>query len=243
MVNNKNKGGVKPPLCIMGTAPSLVETPFGDETVEIWGVSTLLNNPQVERIDVLFEMHPERWWRQPAVLDYLSEAKQKIYMQDHYDEIPNSVKFPYDEVRKKFYLDVMGDNLYVTTTITWMILLAIEQGYTDISLYGIHMAHETEYAYQRSSCSWALGIIHGYMLQGLPYKLFIAGGELMKAQYEYGYDEPTKLMEYLNGRVAGLREGIKGAETEITRLRERQLRTEGAISESRAILEKVAGYK
>ena len=239
------KGGAKPPLCIIGTASSVAETPFGDETVEIWGVSTLANKwPGIERLDQVFELHPERWWKQPNCLDYLSELKIPVWMQDHYDEIPESRKYPREEIKEMFYLDCMGPNLYVTNSITWMILKAIYDGYTDISLYGIHMAHETEYAYQRSSCSWALGIIHGYILQGLPYKLYIAGpSEVLKAEYEYGFDEPTKMMEYLQGRVAGLKDGIKGANDQITNLNERRLRTEGAVSEANHILAKLAGYK
>lgn len=240
----KTEGGVKPPLCILGTAPSLEEAPYGDETVEMWGVSTLVNNPKCERVDVLFEMHPDRWWRQPAVLEYLSELKQPVYMQDHYDEIPTSKPYPRDEIKKRFYLDCMGPNLYVTNSITWMILLAIHQGYTDISLYGVHMAHETEYAYQRSSCSWALGIIHGFIVQGLPYRIHIAEeSEILKAQYEYGFDEPTKLMEFLQGRIQGLKAGITDAGKQIDGLRERQLRTEGAVSESKFMLDRIAGYK
>jgi hypothetical protein len=238
------QGGRKPPLCIIGTAPSVVETPFGDETVEIWGVSTLANKwPGIERLDQVFELHPERWWKNPTVLDYLSELKIPIWMQDHYDEIPESRAYPRDEIKQKFHLDCMGKNLYVTNSITWMILKAIYDGYTDISLYGVHMAHETEYAYQRSSCSWALGIIHGYILQGLPYRLYIAeDSHIFKAEYEYGFDEPTKMMEYLQGRIQGLKGGVKGAEDEIAKMKERQLRTEGAISEAKHIYSKISGY-
>jgi hypothetical protein len=241
---NNKQGGIKPPLCILGTAESLKDAPFGDETVEMWAVGTATAHKACERADRAFEMHPKRYWGQPAVTERYSNFDGPVYMQDHYDEIPNSVSYPYEEVKERFHLDAMGDNLYVTNTITWMILLALYEGYTDISLYGVHMSHETEYAYQRSSCSWALGIIHGFILEGKPYRLYIAEqSALLKAEYEYGYAEPTKAMQYLQGRISGLKAGVKEADRKITDLTERKLRTEGAISEAHAIYEKLAGFK
>ena len=244
MKNTEKRGGVKPPLCIVGTAESLKEAPFGDESVEIWAAGTAIARPECERADKVFELHPRRYWGNPAPLERYSEFDGPVYMQDHYEEIPNSVKYPHDEIKERFHLDAMGNNLYVTNTITWMLLLAIYEGYTDISLYGVHMSHETEYAYQRSSCSWALGIIHGLMLAGEKYTIRIAEqSSLLKAEYEYGYDEPTKTMQYLQGRLDGLKAGVKEATTQITNLEARKLRTEGAISECRHIYDKIAGFK
>ena len=239
-----NAEGRKPPLCIVGTAPSYVETPFGDDTVEIWAISTAVVREGFERADRVFEMHPRRYWGNLNVQERLNDFKGPVYMQDHYEEIPNSVKYPYDEVREKFYLPVMGDNLFVTTTMVWMLLLALHEGYTDISLYGVHMAHETEYSYQQSSCSWVLGIIHGWILEGKPYKLYIhEDSELLKARYEYGYGEPTRQMAYLKKRVEGLKEGIKRADAQITDLQRRKYMTEGAISEAKNIHDVLAGFK
>jgi len=241
---SKMQGGHKPPLCILGTAESLSEAPFGDETVEMWAAGTAIAFPACERADRVFELHPRRYWGAPNVMERYVEFKGEVIMQDHYDEIPNSVAYPYDAIKKQFYLETMGPNLYVTNTITWMILLAIQEGYTDISLYGVHMSHETEYAYQRSSCSWALGIIHGMILSGKPYRLHIAeASAILKAEYEYGYDEPTRTMQYLKGRLDGLSAGVKEAETNIKSLNERKLRTEGAISEAKHIYEKISGFK
>lgn len=248
--NIKNKqGGIKPPLCILGTADSLAEAPFGDDSVEMWASGTAIAFPACERADKVFELHPRRYWGSPAVMERYIDFDGPVYMQDHYDEIPNSVAYPHEEIKKRFHLDAMGNNLYVTNTITWMILLAILEGYTDISLYGVHMSHETEYAYQRSSCSWALGIIHGRIIDGATvngqkYRLHIAeASSLLKAEYEYGYDEPTKAMQYLQGRLQGLKAGVSEATIKIDNLTERKLRTEGAISEATHIYEKLAGFK
>ena len=243
------KAGGRKPLCIVGTAGTCGDAPYdmeidGNFVYDVWAINTALVNPAVKRVDTVFEMHPKRYWGLQAVTDRLNDFEGRVIMQDHYDEIPESEAYPLEAIKKKYHLDVMGDNLYVTNTITWMILQALEEGYTDISLYGIHMSHETEYAYQRASCSWVLGIIHGWILEGKPYKLTIPEeSSLLKAEYEYGFDEPTKAMQYLKGRMEGMAAGIKEADSQINALQARKLRTEGARSEAKHIFEKLAGWK
>jgi len=241
----------KKPLCIIGTAETSKDAPYDlklegedDYMYDIWGINTALTKPDVTRMDVCFEMHPKRYWGQLPVQQRLNGFEGRVIMQEHTDLIPKSEAYPYDEIKKKYYIDAMGENLYVTNTITWIILMALEAGYTDISLYGIHMSHNTEYAYQRASCSWILGIIHGWILDGKPYKLYIPSeSELLKAEYEYGYDEPTKMMEYLKGRQAGMRAGIDQADSQIRSLEISKWKTEGALSEAKLIHDKAAGWK
>ena len=236
------------PLCIIGTASTSGDAPYDlkidDEYMyDIWGINTALVKPDVKRLDVCFEMHPKRYWGLLPVMQRLNDFDGKIVMQEHNPEIPKSEAYPYEAIKKKYHLDAMGENLYVTNTITWMILMALEEGYTDISLYGIHMSHATEYAYQRASCSWVLGIIHGWILDGKPYKLTIPKeSQLLKAEYEYGFKEPTRTMEYLQGRQEGMKKGIDEVNEKINSLTASKLRTEGALSEAKHIYEKVAGW-
>lgn len=249
MSGTKKAQGRKP-LCIIGTASSCGDAPYeevesdGSYTYDVWGINTALVNKKVLRMDVCFEMHPKRYWGQQMVTDRLNDFGKRVVMQDHYDQIPKSEAYPREAIKEKYHLDVMGDNLYATNTVTWMILQALEEGYTDISLYGIHMAHETEYAYQRASCMWILGIIHGWIIQGLDYKLTIAEeSQLFKAEYEYGFDEPTKAMQYLQGRKAGMQAGIDQANSQIESLQISKWKTEGALSEVVHIHDKLAGWK
>lgn len=250
MKDNKKTQGPKKPLCIIGTAPTCKDAPYDmqlDETeyvYDIWAINTALVNPDVKRVDVVFEMHPKRYWGLQVVTERLNDFGGRVIMQDHYDQITKSEAYPYQAIKDKFHLDVMGENLYVTNTITWMMLMALEEGYTDIELWGVHMAHETEYAYQRASCSWVLGIIHGWILEGKPYKLTIPEeSQLLKAEYEYGYAEPTKAMQYLKGRMDGMEAGIKEANSQINNLNISKWKTEGAVSEAKHIYEKLAGWK
>jgi len=239
----------KKPLCIVGTANSSGAAPYdeeinGEPIYEIWAGGTAQAKDDVKRIDRLFEFHPRRYWGQLVVTERLRSFEGPVYMQEHYEEIPNSVAYPYEEVRKRFYHPVMGDNLYVTNSITWIILLAIYEGYRDISLYGVHMAHETEYAYQRSSCSWALGIIHGMQLMGEDINFHIhEDSQILRAEYEYGYGEPTKQMEYVQGRINGFKAGIQQAQNEINAKQISIYKTQGALEEAKNMYDKLAGFK
>ena len=133
MSETKKAKGRKP-LCIIGTASTSGLAPYeeiesdGSYTYDIWGINTALVKDDVKRLDVCFEMHPKRYWGQQAVTERLKEFEKPVYMQDHYEQIPNSISYPREAIKKKYHLDSMGDNLYVTTTMVWMILFALEEG-------------------------------------------------------------------------------------------------------------------
>jgi hypothetical protein len=243
---SKQEGAQKRPLCILGTAGTLGNAPYDIDLYEMWGCGPTQVHPECKRIDVLFEMHPQRYWGSVAVKNRLNDFNGPIYMQDHYDEIPNSVAYPREEVKREFYLPeaMYKDTLPVTNTITWMILKAIYDGYTDISLYGVHMAHETEYYSQQPSCSWALGIIHGYMKCGKISRLYIPEeSELLKTRFEYGYEEPWHAIKYCQDRAKGMKQGIEQAKKQSNDLKEKILRTEGALMEADNMRKYLAGLK
>lgn len=234
----------KKKLCILGTAETMKQAPFEDDSFEIWGMSSLTNNPECKRIDRAFEFHPRRYWGQLPVLMRFEKVQCPIYMQDHYDEVPTSVRYPYEEVREMFHLPVMGDHLYVTNSITWIILLGLYEGYKDFALFGVHMSNDIEYGYQQPSCSWALGIIHGKMLAGEPYTLDLPKeSSLLKARYEYGYEEPSELMILIEARRDGLKAGVEKTSKEMASLQQSKLHTEGALQEAEYWRKRVMGYR
>jgi len=236
----KNRKGV----CILGTAETMKEAPFENDEFEIWGMSALTENEDCKRLDRAFEFHPRRYWGQLPVLSRLERYGGILVMQEHVDELPNSVPYPRDAVKEMFHIDVMGENLFVTNSITWMILLALYEGFTDISLFGVHMAHDTEYSYQQASCSWALGIIHGKILAGEDYTLHIAEKSgLLKARYEYGFDEPSRMMLAMDTRKKRLQAGVEVAAKNARTQELSKARTEGALQEAQYWADYVAGHR
>ena len=189
----KVRGGAEvKKLAIVGTATNYKETPWADKSYDIWGVSSLITMPGVERLSAIFEMHPRGYWGKPEVLEVLNKYKGPCYMQDHYAEIPTSVRYPIEEVNKAFYMPTMGEHLFVTNTVSFMFALAYVQGYTHIETWGVYMEHETEYSYQRPNCEFFVGFLHG---KGVT--VDIHGGDVLKAHFLYGYEEEAMLRKLL----------------------------------------------
>ena len=190
-------------LIMLGTAPNRKDAPFNDENVVIWGTGGVVNAPDVPRVDAIFELHPERYWKRPDVLPILGSYGGVIYMQDHYDELPWSVPYPIEDVKKEFYIPTMGASLYVTNTVSFMFALAYLQGYTEIETYGIWMEHSTEYDHQRTNCEYYVGYLTA---KGV--KITLNAGEILKASFLYAYEEPPLFIKLLedgqtleNGRL------------------------------------------
>lgn len=216
-------------LAICGTASTLGAAPFDDSNYEIWAVQPALASEECKRVDRVFEMHGRSYFTQAAVLERLMEFDGPVYMQEHFPEIPNSVAYPRSEIKEQYYIPAMGPNLYVTNTISWMILLALSEGWRDLNFYGVHMAHDTEYYYQQPSCAWALG-----MAQASGCTIWLPKeSEVLKARHEYGFDNPTETVMKIDRRLQGMKKGIQEGKTQVETLNERILRTEGAIEEAK----------
>ena len=170
-------------VAIVGFADSKVSAPYNDPSFEIWAVNEMWVDPTVQRWDVLFEIHDLDWIkegkRDKRHYEFLKKCQKPIFMIDHYEDIPNSIKFPKDEILEYF------DTTYFTNSISFEIALAIYLGFKEIHLYGVNMANDEEYAGQRPSveffCGWA---------KGAGIKLYIpTESDLLKCMYVYGYED------------------------------------------------------
>lgn len=221
-------------IAIVGKAPSSWrEAPFDKPEWEIWALSDLFK--EVPRWTRYFELHNpqprlEKWskirywdWLQKEHKDEAGNLKP-IYMQHRYNEVPNSVPYPKDEIIEKF-----GN--YFTNTISFMIALAIQEGATHISLYGVDMAQQavgvkSEYAQQRPSCELMLGIAIG---KGIKTRVH-AKSDLLKCWKLYAYDsDPDAFQVKLLARKQELQAQIDDAQKTINEKTLRQHVLAGAL--------------
>lgn len=186
---------------IMGFASSSRDlAPFNDPTWDIYILNELYN--MVPRWDVAFEMHNINHIRsnrlrdgQPvnvnAHYEWLKAQPgpgqpgfRPIYMQAHYEDIPASIAFPLAALTSHFYPE---GNCYFTSTPAYMMAIAIVAGYEEMGLYGIDLLQEEEYAYQRPCMEYLVGVA-----RGMGKKVHVpTQSALMKANYVYGFTEPT----------------------------------------------------
>jgi len=161
------------------------QAPWDNKEIEIWSMNLVHTQPWAVRYDRVFELH---------TMDYLESKKSIhekdrnhiewlrqphdiiIYMQNKYEEYPASVRYPIEKMRKRF-----GN--FFTSTMAYMMALAIEEGYERIELYGFEMESGTEYKYQRDSAEYFIGLAQALGIEVyLPQKCSLLKGKL------YAYD-------------------------------------------------------
>jgi hypothetical protein len=111
-----------------------------------------------------------------------------IYMiEENAERYPMSRSYPLDEVVRS--AGPMGRK-YFTSTIDFMFALAIHQGYTDVSIYGVDMVGDgdNEYTKMRQSAEYYTGVMQG---RGIKYYL-PQRSALCRSDRVYGYEEKDK---------------------------------------------------
>lgn len=112
-------------------------------------------------------------------------------------EWPTSVGFPKDEIVEAF-------GRYFTNSISWMIAQAIHEGATEIHVYGVDMAQGSEYAAQRPSCEYFLGLAAG---RGI--KVYVPPqSDLLKTSAMYGIEDDSALRIKLDERTKELEQRL-----------------------------------
>lgn len=149
---------------------------------EIWTVNNAWQF-DVPRWDRLFDMHPIWHLTTPKynMLPHWEWLQQEhdfpIYMMEHVAEVPASVRYPLEDV-----LENLGV-AYMTSSASYMLGLALLEGFSRIEIYGLDMGSTTEYAYQKAGFEWLLGVAMGRGVEVVLPK----NSQLMNAVL-YGYD-------------------------------------------------------
>lgn len=185
-------------IAIVGCSQSKSLAPFDNPDFEIWGVNNLY--PHIKRATRWFEIHQitkegdhfyrrgDRKFRGQEVDDYLEqlgkwavEQNCDVYMQQKMDIIPTSKEYPIQKM-----IDTFGG--YFTNSVSYMIAMAILENYKEIHVYGVDMAVDTEYGWQRPSCEYFLGVAVGRgIVVHIP-----SEADLLKTRFLYGFQEPQK---------------------------------------------------
>lgn len=138
-------------VALIGSAPSSVRlAPYGDSDWKVWGCSPGVYGI-APRVDAWFELHryePGQSWFSPEYCQWMNRLKVPLYMAEVRVEQPASVRLPQEELVAKY------GPYFFTSSLAWMMAMAIEQGATTIGLWGVDMAATEEYGYQRAGCQF-----------------------------------------------------------------------------------------
>lgn len=147
-------------IAIVGGGPSRRFAPYADSNWEIWAFSSRAwRYPRVTR---WFEIHSLTDLQQQLAtyrrgrrsysnyLAFMANLRAPVYMQEPHPDVPTSVAFPFEEVLEQF-------GPCFTSTVSYMVALALIEGCDAIGLWGIE-ARGTEYAYQRPALGYLLSV-------------------------------------------------------------------------------------
>lgn len=207
---NKTIIKTKDKVSITGFAPSWIETNWDNPEFEFWTLNEAYKlfekaNPKKNaKADRWFEIHnpesPSKNTKEHK--EFLEKCPVPVYMQKHYDNIPNSMAFPFSDI-----MDWLKDNghigyKYFTNSISWIIAFALYLGFKEIHVYGVDMAQDkskngtSEYAYQKPSCEYILGVAEKYAKVYLP-----ETSDLIKCHHLYGIDSDNDANVWLKKQI------------------------------------------
>lgn len=190
-------------IAIVAKAPSSKDAaPYGDPSWDIWSLGDSWRF--VKRANLWFELHDldEGFKRWPADFQQWLGAKQPfpILVQKPSAKCPHGQTYPWEEV---YRLSPGGHGRYLTNSVSEMIAYALllhkrgEIHLEELGLWGVDMAchgdsskpsgamGSSEYAHQRPSCEYWLGIAEG---MGIKVTL-AAESDLLRSQFVYALEE------------------------------------------------------
>ncbi len=185
-------------IALVGTSPSCWrDAPFGDDSWEIWSVSGCYE--AIPRYNAWFELHKEEevlTGMAPAYTEFCKEAGDKLFVFEKMQRFPEATLFPRNEILAEF-----GE--YFTSSIAWMLGLAISMKPQEIGLWGIDMiSPDNEYHRQRACCEYYVGLAKGKGIKvTIPEKSALCKGGLY----------PSKSMIDVNTRIKATTESYEKA--------------------------------
>ena len=148
--------------------------------VELWSLTDAYKF-LTRRIDRWFEMHREGYYE--GRVEWMKYAGNTLptYMLDHTPEFPSSLAYPIKDVAN-------SGRTYFTSSVAYMLALAVHEGFDEIRIVGINLDTRLEYLEQRACVEYWIGQADG---RGIEVK--IAGNSSLLEGFLYGYAVREKL--------------------------------------------------
>ncbi len=182
-------------VAVVGSNPATCElAPFDSPYWDIWVLNEAPTTWEPPRIDAVFQIHKwESFARTDNSLkanhwDWLQEPHDfPIFMEEVLPQVPASVEYPLKEI-----IDFCGGRKFLTSSAAYALALAHYLGYDEVGVWGVHVASEWEYEFQREGIAYWLGRIDATAKLSL-----VKGCGLLSAPL-YGYDGETMIdLHYL----------------------------------------------
>lgn len=210
-------------IIILGTAPSSLNlAPVDNPEWEVWSCSP--GTYHVPKIDRFFELH--RWepgvpWFSEGYVKFLTEFAGPVMMTTRVPEVKNCTLLPHEDLVKKY------GPYFFTSSIAWMLAMAIEQKPEKIALYGVDMGTTQEYKDQRLGCQYFASLARAMGIEvGVPPE-----SDLLRPAPLYGVCEQSHVWIKQVARNKELMTRLQTVESEIQAKSEEKHFLNGAIDD------------
>ena len=149
-------------VCIVGLDENCLDgLDSEDSRSEWWGLNqshAQFAPARLERFTRWFQIHAwepmvARQLPQAKHIEWLARCGIPVYLEERRDDIPMSVRYPFEEV-----LETLGNNYFATNSFGYMVALAIHERFKRIKIYGADFGpSDTSDAYARPCIEFLLG--------------------------------------------------------------------------------------
>ena len=220
----------KKKVAILGTVPHKMKAfiprkndnpdeDYNPDEFEIWAIAHACLGEPLPRVDRIFEIH--KWdeaikWGSPQAWAMFPNVP--VYIQEKRVDVPHSIAFPFDDIAAKFNIFPDRKEANMSNSISWMVALAIAEGFEEIHIYGVNMSHHTEYGTQKPSCEYYMGLA-----KGMGIAVYVPPeSDLMKSYFLYGKDEEqqTELIKRMEDHLNFMTNQFNGFKNQSEQLRD-----------------------
>ena len=217
------KPAVKRVAIVCGSPSSEMLAPFNDPSWEIWACSPA--NCDLPRSDVFFEIHAlDTTLKEAQYAEFVKWCAKhpRIYMQEKRPEFPGAIEYPKDAMVKEF------GPYFWTSSLAYMIALAITQKPEVIGLWGVDMSAHDEWAHQRPGCFY---FMQEATRRGI--KICVPPeSDLIQPPPMYGYREASPAWWKMNTRWKELAGKKHAIDAQLAQLQSDKLILEGAMEDA-----------
>lgn len=173
-------------VSIIGKGLTWKQAPYD---VESWGLTQLVLKRPVD-LTIDMNIYEDGRWGDQQTLD-AREAREICEQKGiPYIDLTN---YPIREIVTKFNTD------YFSSTVDYAIALALHRGYTDIHLYGITMAHASDYHALKCGCDFWCGYAKGLGANVTTHGSTTVMLTVDKKVYGYDVEQGTLLKKWNRG--------------------------------------------
>jgi hypothetical protein len=172
-------------LILIGKGMGWENAPAVSRDADCWGITQLILRRPVDLVIDMNVYEDGRWGEQEKRDAEAARLKAKQSGVSYID----LATYPLDEIIAHFNTDYFG------STVDYALALAIYRGYETINLYGVNLANPGEYAYQKPSAEFWIGMAMG---RGIKVAIHGQYSSLLKTRDSklYGYETKQKGMTH-----------------------------------------------